>query len=492
MALLGRSIVSIDDLSDEEIEEIFHKADIIAEKGIRHFASLAQGRVLATLFFEPSTRTRLSFEAAMARLGGQSISAWDTSTTSLAKGESLADTIRVVSKYADAIVLRHPWDGSAQLAARYAEVPVINAGDGGHEHPTQTLCDLYTLRQHRKSLRGLKVALCGDLEKGRTIHSLAFGLIRFGAQVVFVPGNGKQVPEYVLGRLQRDYGAQIKHGKDGVLSALFGTPAEDAKDNEVDVIYMTPTPHQSAQQPPLLTEEGTKLIDSETQIEITISGRMALYVTRIQKERSTTEEQGEQEGEYPKVTKEVLRRPEFRRVSVLHPLPRLDEVSPEVDKDRRSSYFEQAGYGIPIRMALLLKILGLRSPDEDEPEHVLYRRFAKGEVTERQGHIRCVNPNCVSNREPNFALPCYEIVDGDVLTLRCLYCDFQVEPRFFGVLTSHKYYPIRAFHRLRPSLGNVIFFTNPPIAQEAGFTKGHVQLSARKTKNLDTVDAVHR
>ena len=187
MSLTGRNVVSIDDLSNEEIERVFRLADEIAESP-RRFWGRATAKVLATLFYEPSTRTRLSFESAMQRLGGGTISQADMSASSASKGETLADTARVVGKYADAIVLRHPWEGASHLAARYAGVPVINAGDGGHEHPTQTLCDLYTLRKRHGALQGLTVALCGDLQTGRTIHSLAFALARFQANVFFVPG----------------------------------------------------------------------------------------------------------------------------------------------------------------------------------------------------------------------------------------------------------------------------------------------------------------
>lgn len=489
MTLLGRSIVSIDDLSNEEINDIFDLADALLEKGIRSARNLGQGRVLATLFFEPSTRTRLSFEAAMARLGGQSISAWDAQATSLAKGESLADTVRVVSKYSDAIVLRHGWDGSAQLAAEYSEVPVINAGDGAHEHPTQTLCDLYTLRKRHKTLRGLKVALCGDLEKGRTIHSLAFALARFKANVFFVPGNGKEIPDYMRRRLERDYSARIRRVRAGILSALFGKSEDDEIGNQVDAIYMTPTePNQLS----LITQEGTTLRDSETHIELTISGTeiKALYVTRLQKERSVEGEEEDEEGKYPKITKEVLRIPEFRDISILHPLPRVDEISPEVDKDARGAYFEQAGYGIPIRMALLIRILGLGYRDADEVLRVPYTRQAHGKIVEPEMGIQCANRSCISRREPSFARRRYEVVDGDALKLRCLYCDFEASPSWFGVLKSRKYYPIQFLHKLKPSLENIVFFPSTAAAVKAGFTKGQANLGSRKAASQNKAEAL--
>ena len=213
--LIGRSIVSIDDLSEKEILSIFERADWIQENKSSYFGS-ARGKILASLFYEPSTRTLFSFETAMQRLDGGVISASDMNTTSASKGESLADTVRVVGGYSDVIVLRHPWEGSAALAAEYSPVPVINAGDGAHEHPTQTLCDLYTLKKHYGTLEGLTVALCGDLRYGRTIHSLAFALAKFRANVVFVPGDEtRDVPQYILNRLKRDYGAHIVTGRLG-------------------------------------------------------------------------------------------------------------------------------------------------------------------------------------------------------------------------------------------------------------------------------------
>ena len=175
---------------------------------------LCRGKIMASLFFEPSTRTRLSFETAMHRLGGSVITASDVGATSLAKGESIADMARVVGSYADIIVVRHPWEGTARVVADYAGVPVINAGDGSHEHPTQTLCDLYTIKKERKTIRGLNIALWGDLKHGRTVHSLAYALARFGATIHFRPGPGLEIPEHVLRKLTTKYGGQLKRQQD--------------------------------------------------------------------------------------------------------------------------------------------------------------------------------------------------------------------------------------------------------------------------------------
>jgi aspartate carbamoyltransferase catalytic subunit len=200
MALANRNVITMDDLSNGEILAIFALADEMSG-AMSQQSGLCRGKIMASLFFEPSTRTRLSFEAAMHRLGGSVITASDVGATSLAKGESIADMARVVGSYADIIVIRHPWEGAAKVVADYAGVPVINAGDGGHQHPTQTLCDLYTLQKERKTIKGLKIALWGDLKYGRTIHSLIFALAKFGADILFCPSPGLEVPEHVLNTL---------------------------------------------------------------------------------------------------------------------------------------------------------------------------------------------------------------------------------------------------------------------------------------------------
>ncbi len=201
MSLRGRNLITIDDFFNEEIEAVLDAAAEM-ESDLREQAGRLQGAILASLFFEPSTRTRLSFETAMLRLGGQVVSATDVTTSSIAKGESLADTARVVSKFTDLLVIRPPWEGSARLMAAYSDVPVVNAGDGGHEHPRQTLLDLYTLRKEKGGLRGLTVPLCGDLKNGRTIHSLAYAIARFGSNILCLPGEGLGLPDYVTDKLR--------------------------------------------------------------------------------------------------------------------------------------------------------------------------------------------------------------------------------------------------------------------------------------------------
>src|SRR5678815_802555 len=231
----SRNLIAIADLSNDEIGQIFDLAD--AAPKLRS-DKVADGRIMATLFYEPSTRTRLSFESAMQRLGGSVISCSDMKSSSTAKGETIADTAKVVSSYADVLVVRHHWDGAVQAMAEHADVPVINAGDGAHEHPTQTLCDLYTLRKEKGALKGLTVVVCGDLKNGRTIHSLVFALARFGANVVTLAANGMELPQYVIERLDREYGYGFAPVASGDLNSIV---------TETDALYLTPKqPHQLA------------------------------------------------------------------------------------------------------------------------------------------------------------------------------------------------------------------------------------------------------
>src|SRR4249919_1039698 len=230
-----RNLISIADLSNDEIGQIFDLAD--AAHKLRS-DKVADGRIMATLFYEPSTRTRLSFESAMQRLGGSVISCSDMRASSTAKGETVADTARVVASYADVLVVRHYWDGAVQAMAEYADVPMINAGDGAHEHPTQTLCDLYTLKKEKGALKGLTVVICGDLKNGRTIHSLVYALARFGANVVTLGAHGMELPQYVIERLEREYDYGFAPVASGDLNAVV---------TETDALYLTPKqPHQLA------------------------------------------------------------------------------------------------------------------------------------------------------------------------------------------------------------------------------------------------------
>src|SRR5271168_2549585 len=313
-------VVSIEDLDTSDIERVFALADQFAaqlERGEQ--ITTAAGLIMATLFYEPSTRTRLSFESTMHRLGGAVISSADMQTSSAAKGESLADTVRVVSSYADLLVVRHPNDGAARVAADYAPVPVINAGDGSREHPTQTLCDLYILRRKKGLLKGLTVALCGDLKFGRTVHSLIYALARFGANIVAVPYGGMDVPEYVLARVaaERNYG--------------FSTVSIDelkSQQGGLDALYLTHNaPHQMA------------LFTGEMPLETVPSVRPpaaldAFYVTRLQRERLAEKDRAQ--AGYAHFDARALRSSRAHDAVVMHPLPRTDELAYELDSDPRA------------------------------------------------------------------------------------------------------------------------------------------------------------
>jgi aspartate carbamoyltransferase catalytic subunit len=305
MGLKGRDLISIRDLSREEIEEILKAAKrmIPIAEGSRPSSHL-DGKLVTLAFFEPSTRTRLSFEAAIQRLGGRCVTISDPSASSMRKGESLHDTIRMLSSYGDAIVLRHPNEGAARLAAQASDKPVINAGDGAGQHPTQTLLDLATMQEAFGTLSGLKVVLLGDLKYGRTVHSLARALAVFGAELVLSSPASLKLPEEIRTELDQ-LGARV-------------------------------------------TEED--------QLHRVVRDADVLYVTRIQKERFGDAAEYEKVAGSYRIDRAVLAGAKARLI-VMHPLPRTGEVAPEVDGTPHAAYFRQAFHGVPVRMALLSMIL---------------------------------------------------------------------------------------------------------------------------------------
>ena len=292
------------DFSRDEIDIILTKAKEFEPAARGKKSTLLSGKLLATLFYEPSTRTRLSFETAMKRLGGEVIDLGALEASSVAKGETLADTVRVIGNYADAIVLRHPREGSARMAAEYSNVPIINAGDGAGHHPTQTLLDLYTIMRE-SSLSNLKIALVGDLKYGRTVHSLAYALSLYHADMTLVSPAQLTMPEVIKKDLKKQ-GASI----------------------------------------------------SETaNIEDVVGDIDVLYVTRIQKERfPDPAEYQKMAGSY-RVTGELLKKARDNLI-IMHPLPRVDEIDPAVDGTKYARYFQQSFYGVPVRMALLAMAMG--------------------------------------------------------------------------------------------------------------------------------------
>lgn len=451
-----RNLISIADFTNEEILEIFRLADDVEQLRATRIAS---GRIMATLFYEPSTRTRLSFESAMQRLGGSVISCSDMKSSSTAKGETVADTARVVSSYADVLVVRHPWDGAALAMAEHAGVPVVNAGDGSHEHPTQTLCDLYTLRKEKGDLKGLTVVVCGDLKNGRTIHSLVFALARFGANVVTLAANGMALPQYVLERLEREYDYSLAPVASDDLGAVV---------TETDALYLTPRqPHQLA----LFTQVDQVI---RARLNNMVGGLRydAFYMTRKQKERM---KEGARGGGYPTLGADFLKEQRFQDTVVMHPLPRVDELSPELDKDRRGIYFKQAAYGVPVRMALLKFLF----------EHLEKRARAPGrravfyESPEPIGPS-CRNPNCVTLKEPVSSRKRFEILalgDAPALVLACAYCDQRIKIQIAGNTKSRRYASfdasLSAALREWRDKGELALFDSIKEAEELGYEPFH-------------------
>ena len=348
-----KSVIDILDLSVEELDSLIKTAMDIAAKP-EAYAQKCKGKKLATLFFEPSTRTRLSFEAAMYELGGNVIGFSEANSSSASKGESVADTAKVISCYADIIAMRHPKEGAPYVAAINASIPVINAGDGGHHHPTQTLADLLTIYREKGRLGGLTVGLVGDLKYGRTVHSLIAALSRYeGNKFVLVSPNELKVPDYVK--------------KD------VGDAAEFV--------------------------ETTDLMEYMDKFDI-------LYMTRIQRERFTDRDEYERlKDSYILTTDKLV--PAKKDMCILHPLPRVNEISVKVDDDSRACYFKQALNGKLMRMALIMHLLGLNDG----------QKF-KGIVGE-SGH-KCTNPTCITSTEQELEHVFKKGKDG---VYRCIYCD---------------------------------------------------------------------
>ena len=304
--LEGRHLIKPSDLTVGEIDEICALAEQIIVN-TADFQDVCRGKILATLFFEPSTRTRLSFEAAMLHLGGAVEGFADANSSSSTKGESMADTIRVVSSYVDVIAMRSSKEGAAFLASKYSDVPVINAGDGGHFHPTQTLTDMLTIRALQGGFEGHTIGFCGDLKFGRTVHSLAEAMSRYPRnQFIFISPQELQVPEYIT---------------------------------------------------QMLDEAGIRYTTAE-RLESVIGDLDILYMTRVQKERFFNEQDYVRLKDSYILDKAKMRQAKPNMI-VLHPLPRVNEIAPEVDDDPRAAYFKQVKYGMFVRMALIAKLTGV-------------------------------------------------------------------------------------------------------------------------------------
>ena len=353
-----RSLISILDFSVEELEQLIHTAEDIAAHPEAYWNACAH-KTLATLFFEPSTRTRLSFEAAMLELGGSVLGFSEASSSSASKGESVTDTAKVVSNYADIIAMRHPREGAPYVASRGATIPVINAGDGSHQHPTQTLADLLTIHRELGRLDNMVIGLCGDLKYGRTVHSLIEAMSRYqGISFVLISPKELKLPDFVR------VGVLDKHG----------------------IPYT----------------EVTSLEDAIPQLDV-------LYMTRIQRERFDDPAEYERLKDSYVLTTEKMEAAK-ERMAVLHPLPRVNEISVKVDDDPRAAYFRQTLNGKLMRMALILKLLA-----EAKQNPLQEAIDTDGWVYDRV----CRNPKCISAVEQELPQAA-KLVEG---TYRCVYCE---------------------------------------------------------------------
>ena len=360
-----RHLIDPLDFTQQEISTLLDLADRIHDDPAA-YQEVARHKKLATLFYEPSTRTRLSFEAAMLNLGGHVLGFPSENVSSASKGESVADTIRVVSCYADIVAMRHPKEGAPLRASRYSRIPVINAGDGGHQHPTQTLTDLMTIRRRMGRLDDLTIGLCGDLKFGRTVHSLIKTMARCkNIRFVLISPEELRVPDYIV----------------------------------KDVLEANGIPYQ----------ETRSLEESMSELDI-------LYMTRVQKERFFNEEDYIRLKNSYILTKDkmALAKPDM---AVLHPLPRVNEIALDVDDDPRAAYFEQVQNGVYVRMALILTLLGL-APSGPLAEQALSAQRA----AEATG-APCRNPRCITVAEEEL-VPLY-VPDAHGVP-RCVYCEHKM------------------------------------------------------------------
>ncbi len=359
-----KHVLNILDLTVEEINELIETADDIIENPLK-YSKTCENKQLATLFFEPSTRTRLSFESAMLALGGKVIGFSDPNSSSSTKGESVADTISVVSGYVDIIAMRHPKEGAPLVASTRSLVPIINAGDGGHYHPTQTLTDLLTISHEKGRLNNLTIGLCGDLKFGRTVHSLIEAMSRYtGIKFVLISPEELKLPEII----EREY----------------------------------------------ITNKGIECVKCDS-IEEAIGSLDILYMTRIQKERFDSEEEYYRLKDLYILTEDKMKLAKDDAI-VLHPLPRVNEISTEVDADKRACYFKQAHYGRYMRMALIMKLLS-------ESDGKLTSRLTYDKT--KTIKAKCHNPHCITTTEQEIK----QIIiptgkeEGE---FKCIYCDAKI------------------------------------------------------------------
>ena len=353
--------------TDFSVDQIFQLLNLASDMfhNPKNYENICKGKILATLFYEPSTRTRLSFESAMLRMGGSVLGFSDSSTSSVSKGENIADTIRVMDDYADIVVMRHPIEGAPKLASLYSSAPIINGGDGGHQHPTQTLTDLFTIYHYKDNISNVKVGFCGDLKFGRTVHSLIRTLAQFpGISFVLISPPELRLPRHLKEQIEELY------------------------------------PH-------IEILESSSLDDVIMDLDI-------LYMTRIQRERFAYEAEYLQlKGTYV-LTLDKLKQAK-KDLLIMHPLPRVDEIAYEVDQDPRAIYFEQAKLGVYVRMALMASLL--------DPSSFLSQK----ELDQKNffTKLECKNHHCISNHDSS-ASPRFQMLDEKKQIYQCDYCEEQL------------------------------------------------------------------
>ena len=354
-----KNLIKINDLTVEEIDELIKVAKDIMQMPEK-YSEKCKHKILATLFFEPSTRTRLSFESAMLSLGGEVLGFSEASSSSTSKGESVADTIRTVGCYSDIIAMRHPKEGAPIVAAPKSTVPIINAGDGGHHHPTQTLTDLLTISCEKNRLDNLTVGLCGDLKYGRTVHSLIMAMSRYqNIKFVLISPDELKIPEYIIKDILEKNGIEYVE-----------TDNMEEYMDKLDILYMTRVQRERFSDP----EEYNRLKD--------------VYILDMKKLENAKQD-----------------------LCIMHPLPRVNEISTEVDNDPRARYFEQVLCGRYIRMALILKLL-----DEKDKKSI--------EISDAEEihTMKCKNPRCITSIEQELNQT-FILADKESRTYRCKYCD---------------------------------------------------------------------
>jgi aspartate carbamoyltransferase catalytic subunit len=360
------------------------------------------------------------------------------------------------------MVIRHPRDGAARLAADYSPIPVINGGDGSHEHPTQTLCDLFTLKKKNKHLKNLKVAISGDLRGSRTIHSFVYALARFGATIMPMPAKGMELPEHVGRRLREEFGCQMVSVQKGE-----GDPS-------IDALYVTPKePHQQS------LFAGPEIDD----IDVVEQKVDAVYVTRFQKERWVEKDQP-----YPKIDRKFLNEPKYSEASVLHPLPRVGELDASVDADRRAVYFEQAAYGVPVRMALISLLLGIKGKSLHKFEGGFERKKFPVYDQPRSVGMHCINSNCIVHdpMEAQYVRNKFYIIPNGAAgacKLRCVYCESDVE-HFVVASKKNKWFTNDAAPLLRTNdqqFKELVVFANDADAIASGFHSRRTAVEPRSS-----------